>query len=150
MSVSIGDSGYKFVRVEFIMHGCALYFAELAQAKTALAQSMAEVERLRADLAELRPSANPDAFVAATNQLGFNDADRQLLRDADVESADDMQVLSSDDFHGIGIHLEEKRHAQELRNSLGQVKLSGALITQLCTKAQSRKSGPSLASLWLQ
>ena len=101
---------------------------------------MAENERLRADLAELRPTIDPDAFVAATNQLGFNDADRQLLREGDVESVDDLQVLNSDDFHGIGIHLEAKRHALELRNALGEVKLSDAMITLLFTKAHSRES----------
>jgi hypothetical protein len=37
-----------------------------------------EIERLRAELAELRPTADPDAFVAATNAMGFNDADRQV------------------------------------------------------------------------
>ena len=50
---------------------------ELVSLREQLQASLAENERLRAELAELRPTADPDAFVAATNAMGFNDADRQ-------------------------------------------------------------------------
>jgi hypothetical protein len=113
---------------------------ELVSLREQLQASLAENERLRAELAELRPTADPDAFVAATNAMGFNDADRQLLREQHgVESVDDL-VLSSDDYHAIGIHLEEKRHALELRNALAEAKLSDELISATLAKAQGSES----------
>jgi hypothetical protein len=118
---------------------------ELLSLREQLQASLAENERLRAELAELRPTADPDdAFVAATNAMGLNDADRQLVEEKfGVKSVDDL-VLSSDDYHAIGIHIEAKQHAMELRNALGEVKLSDELIDLVLVKAQSGKCASEL------
>ena len=48
--------------------------------------------------------------------------------------------MSSVDFHAVGIHLENKKHALQLRQTLEGVGLNQAAIDIIFAHAQSRES----------
>jgi hypothetical protein len=85
------------------------------------------------------PGGEPDhtPFTARTLKLGLDDADRQVLHNNGIFAPEDLDVMASEDFHKIGIHIEEKRHALELRQVLRSVRLSKRDIDAIFKKAQS-------------
>jgi hypothetical protein len=113
---------------------------QLQQLLTQPGAPMAQVSQpLSAAAAATRsPVPDPTPFNQHTEALGLDDADRQILRDNDICDPDDLAVMGSDDYHAIGIHIEEKRHAQALRQALQAVRMSDKDIGLIFTQAQSR------------
>ena len=113
--------------------------AELGALQAQLAAKVAEVNDLAAQLLAAAPAADPTPFIQATDALGLDDSDRAVLREEDITEVDDLQVVSSDDFHALGIHIENKKQAVLLRQTLEGVGLNRAAIAIIFTQAQSRK-----------
>jgi hypothetical protein len=111
----------------------------VAELTAQVATQAGVVAQLEHELAAARPPVpDPTPFNQHTEALGLDDADRQILRDNDICDLDDLAVMGSDDYHAIGIHIEEKRHALALRQALQAVRMSDKDIGLIFTQAQSR------------
>jgi len=112
---------------------------ELATVRKQLADKQAEVDRLNAQVAHVsaQPPPDPEPFVQATNALGLDDDDRAKLIEEETSTEEDLELMRSEDFHAIGIHIENKKHALQFRTELRDLGLTDAAIGTIFTKAQS-------------
>ena len=95
------------------------------------------------------PVPDPTPFNNRTLEMGLDDADREILRDNEIFEVDDLAVMGSDDYHAIGIHVEEKRHALQLKQAMQGVRMSSTDIDTIFTQAHSRERYPSTAAALL-
>ena len=95
------------------------------------------------------PVPDPTPFNNRTLEMGLDDADREILRDNELFEVDDLAVMGSDDYHAIGIHVEEKRHALQLKQAMQGVRMSSTDIDTIFTQAHSRERYPSTAAALL-
>ena len=115
---------------------------QLADVRKQLADKQAEVDRLNAQVA--RASSQPEQdlgqlFIQATDALRLDDDDRAKLvnLNEEAETVDDLELMRSEDFRAIGIHIENKKQALQFRTKLRDLRLTDAAIETIFTKAQS-------------
>lgn len=123
--------------------------SQVTTLQTQLDAKVAEVNDLAAQLQAAAPSEDPTPFIQATDALGLDDSDRAILHEEDIATVDDLAVVSSDDFHAIGIHIENKKHARLLRLTLEGLGMNHEAIETIFAHAESRELHCALNHLML-
>ena len=82
--------------------------------------------------------ARPPAPVSPKDKLQAEVI--EMLRKEEILTHEDIALMTSGNFHALGIHVENRKHALQLRQALQEVRLGEASIEGIFAKAESSES----------